>query len=90
MVFPVATITYANDVAPHLQRSLMYRRLRLQRWQDLHSEYNRYDGIDPSLSHKTAQFFNLLIEVVVIAFFVAGSRLVDQRKLSRLHDNAKP
>ena len=47
-VVPVATITYETDVAPHLQRALMYRHLREQRWQVLHQhDYERYDAYDP-------------------------------------------
>ena len=36
----VATLTYEFDIAPHLQRGLMYRRLRLQRRDALH----KHDG----------------------------------------------
>jgi len=32
----MGTITYNADVAPHLQRGLMYRRLRMQRSEVLH------------------------------------------------------
>jgi hypothetical protein len=73
---PVATITYATDVAPHLQRGLMYRRLRLQRRQFLHDHNcERFDAVDPSLSSQMGQFFNLLVEVVAVTFFVVGSML---------------
>jgi len=83
---PVATITYETDVAPHLQRGLMYRRLRMQRWQALHAhDYDRYDDYDPYRWAKTGQFFNLLAEVIAIACFAAGSEIFRWLKLDRLH-----
>jgi hypothetical protein len=37
----VALITYQSDVAPHLKRGLMYRRLRIHRWDALHEHDGR-------------------------------------------------
>jgi hypothetical protein len=46
-------ITYAYDVAPHFQRQMLYRRLRLQRRQVLHprtldifGDYHPYDWLE--------------------------------------------
>jgi hypothetical protein len=82
---PVAVITYGTDVAPHLQRALAYRRLRIQRWQALHRHDSKiYDAVDSSRWAETGQFFNLLIEVIAVAFFVAGCLVFEGLKLGRL------
>jgi hypothetical protein len=60
----------------------MYWRPRQQR-QALYAP--DYDAADPSPWAKTGQFFNLLIEVVAIAFFVVGSIMFDWLKLGRSH-----
>jgi hypothetical protein len=92
---PVATITYETDVAPHLQRALMYRRLRKQRWQTLQEhDYEHYDAYDPYRDDaydpycwaKTAGFFDLLIGLIAVAFFfIADSEIFSLFKLGRLH-----
>ena len=71
----MAPITCVTDVAPYLQRGLVYRCLRMQKWQALY-EHDRA---------KTGQFFNLLIEVVAVAFFVAGIVILGFIKLGGLH-----
>jgi hypothetical protein len=66
MVSPVATITYKADVAPHLERGMMYRRMRMQRWQALH----KHDG--------AATFWRiaLLSQLLFWAFVGYGVHLV--------------
>jgi len=64
----------------------MYRRLRLQRWQVLHArDRNDYDEYDPYSWAKTAHPFNLLINVVAIVCFAAGTEIFSWLKLDRLH-----
>jgi len=84
---PVAAITYETDVAPHLWRALMYRRLRMQRWLALHEhDYERYDedDYDPYRWAKTGHRFGLLVEVVAIVCFAAGDLIFRWLKLDRL------
>jgi hypothetical protein len=74
----MAVITYRTDVPPHLRRALMYRRLRTQRWQTLHRHHSElYDAVESSRWTRTSQFFNLLVEVVAVAFFVTGCPVFD-------------
>ena len=82
----MATITYETDVAPHLQRGLMYRRLRMQRWQVLHErDYEDYDEYDPYRWAKTGLPLGLFVEVVAVVSFAAGSEIFSWLKLDRLH-----
>ncbi len=84
----MATITYVTDVAPHLQRALMYRRLRMQRLLALHEhDYERFDedDYDPYRWAKTGHRFSLLVDVVAIACFAAGDMIFRWLKLDRLH-----
>lgn len=85
----MATITYETDVAPHLQRGLMYRRLRMQRWQVLHKRDCRsYDDYDPYDWAKTDKPFHLLMNVVALVCFAAAYEIVDGLKLNRVHGAA--
>jgi hypothetical protein len=78
-VVPVATITYEIDVAPHLQRSLTYRRLRMRRWHALHQRD------DPYRWAKTGSRLGLLVEVAAIVCFAAGDMIVRWSRSVRLH-----
>ena len=82
----MATITYQTDVGPHLQRALMYRRLRMQRWKVLHEhDYEHYEEYDPYRWAKTGSTFRLLAEVVVIVCFAAGDMVFRLLKLDGPH-----
>jgi hypothetical protein len=82
----VSVITYGTDVAPHLKRAMMYRRLRMQRWRDLHKHDHDRDGeFDPYSWAERAPIFDLLIGTVVLAYFlVADSAIFKQSKPVRL------
>ena len=82
----MATITYQADVAPHLQRALMYRRQRLQRWLRVH-DYRQYDedDYDPYRWAKTDDRLRLLAEVAGIIIFAARDMIFRWLKSDRLH-----
>jgi hypothetical protein len=69
----VATLTYATDIAPHLQRGLQLRRLRMQRWQVLHARDE--DEYDPYGWAKMDQTFKLFFGVVAIVCYAVGGEI---------------
>ena len=71
---PVATLTYATDIAPHLERALRFRRLRMQRWQVLHA-HDGDDEYDPYAWAKTDQTFKLFFGVVAIVCYAVGCEI---------------
>ena len=62
-------ISYRTDVAPHLQRSLMVRRLRLQRWQVLHAADGHPD-YDPYDWAETARPFEVLAGLALLVWLL--------------------
>jgi hypothetical protein len=85
---PVATLTYATDIAPHLERGLRLRRLRMRRWQVLHPHdgYNDEDAYDPYGWAKTDQTVKLFFGVAAILGYAIGGEMVawfKQRLLAR-------
>jgi hypothetical protein len=87
----MAVITYGTDVAPHLKRGLMYRRLRLQRWRAFHEhDCERYAEYDPYSWAERAHIFDLVIGIIVLAYFlVADSEIVGLSKSGRLQTAAR-
>lgn len=63
----MAVITYGTDVAPHLQRALMYRRRRVRRWELLHPRYD-CDDYDPYAWARKSRTIDLLAGLVAVAF----------------------
>ena len=89
---PVTVITYGTDVAPHLQRGLMYRRLRMQRRRVLHQHqcqsagaYDPHgdDSYDPYGWAKTGNRFKLLADLAAFLLFAAGTGIRNLFKSSR-------
>jgi len=61
----MAVITFSGDVAPHLRRGLMYRRLRRKRAQFLYeSRPDPYDDYHPYSGLETASSVDLLIGLI--------------------------
>lgn len=69
----MATLTYATDIAPHLERGLRFRRLRMQRWEVLHARDE--DEYDPYAWAKTDRTFRLFFGVVAIVCYAIGSEI---------------
>jgi hypothetical protein len=90
MVFPMASLTYATDVAPHLQRALIYRRQRIQRFHALYARegYND-DDYDPYAWVKTDSGIRLLMEALVILCSAAGDSISGWLRLGRLQSVMK-
>lgn len=75
----MATLTYANDIAPHLERSLRFRRLRKQRWQVLHPQYHGFcdeDEYDPYRWAKTDRTVWLFFGVIALLCYEAGCEII--------------
>jgi hypothetical protein len=76
---PMAAITY-KDVAPHLNRGLRYRRLRLQRWQVLHAhDHDPCGEYDPYQWAENIRIFELIVGVIVLAYFYVADSEVFSR-----------
>lgn len=88
----MAVITYRTDIAPHLKRGLTYRRLRLQRRHVLDAhDYDHHDAYDPYRWAEKAQIADLLIGLVVLAYFhLADSRIFRRTKSERLQAAPRP
>ena len=73
----MAVITYRTDVAPHLRRSLMYRRLRMQRWQVLHARDCHAGGdYDPYEWAESARPWDVLAGLAFLIWvMIADSKL---------------
>jgi hypothetical protein len=87
MVFPgvpVATLTYATDIAPHLERALRFRRQRMHRWQVLHARDACEDEYDPYAWAKTDRTFRLFFGVVAIVGYAVGCEMTAWFKRSVL------
>lgn len=75
----MATLTYATDIAPHLERSLRFRRLRKQRWQVLHPQYHGFcdeDEYDPCRWAKTDRTARLFFGAVTLLCYEAGCEII--------------
>jgi hypothetical protein len=83
----MAVITYGTDVAPHLRRGLMYRRLRMKRWEVLHRRnYEYWEEYDPYGWVEKAPILDLLAGVFLIVFFhVTDSGMFKLFRSGRLH-----
>jgi len=73
----VATLTYATDIAPHLERGLRLRRRRMRRWQVLHPRdgFNDEDAYDPYGWARTDHTFKLFFGVVAIVCYETAGEI---------------
>ena len=70
----MAVMTYGTDIAPHLQRALMYRRRRLRRWELLHPRFDR-DDYDPYAWARASSIMDILVGLAAVAFFAVADRM---------------
>ena len=78
----MAAITYRSDIAPHLKLGLIYRRLRMQRWQVLHRSCRDYDPYEWAQNART---FDLIAGIAALVWLVmSDSEIVSRFKSGRL------
>ena len=83
----MAVLTYRTDIAPHLRRSLVYRRLRLQRWQALHAPFCRSGNeYDPYGWAESAQFLDVLAGLAVLVWLM----IADSAQFNLLRSPTRP
>lgn len=70
----MAVITYGTDIAPHLQRAMMYRRRRMRRWEVLHPRYD-CDDYDPYAWARAGSIMDILVGLTAAAFFAMTDRM---------------
>ena len=71
---PMAVITYGTDIAPHLQRAMMYRRRRMRRWEVLHPRHD-CDDYDPYAWARASSIMDILVGLTAAAFFAVADRM---------------